>query len=49
MATKNLSDETWASLAQFYDDRRLIEFCLLVTQYDALATTIGVLRIERDF
>ncbi|MXQ77850.1 carboxymuconolactone decarboxylase family protein [Rhodococcus rhodochrous] len=49
VATKNLSDERWASLTQFYDDRRLIEFCLLVTQYDALATTIGVLRIERDF
>ncbi len=27
----------------------MIEFCLLVTQYDGLATTIGTLRIERDF
>ncbi|WP_241386564.1 carboxymuconolactone decarboxylase family protein [Rhodococcus sp. CH91] len=49
VTTKALSDERWSSLAQFYDDRMLIEFCLLVTQYDGLATTIGALRVERDF
>jgi AhpD family alkylhydroperoxidase len=49
VATKNLSDETWTVLAAFYDARRLVEFCLLVAQYDGLATTIGVLRIDRDF
>lgn len=49
VTTKNLSDATWSTLADFYDDRRLIEFCLLVTQYDGLATTIGVLRLDRDF
>lgn len=49
IATKNLSDDTWSTLAEFYDNRKLIEFCLLVTQYDALATTIGVLRLDRDF
>lgn len=49
LGSGNLRDETWAALSQFYDDRRLIEFCLLVTQYDGLATTIGVLRLERDF
>jgi len=46
---KDLDDTTWAALATHLDDRRLIEFCLLVAQYDSLATTIGALRIERDF
>lgn len=49
LETKNLSDETWASLAREFDQRQLIEFLLLVGQYDGLATTIGTLRIERDF
>ncbi|MFC4604788.1 carboxymuconolactone decarboxylase family protein [Rhodococcus kronopolitis] len=48
VATKNLGDATWSALAAHYDDRRMIEFCLLVTQYDGLATTIGTLRIESD-
>lgn len=47
--TKNLADASWAALAAHFDDRRLIEFCLLVTQYDGLATVIDTLRIERDF
>ena len=49
MDTKNLSDATWAALAGEFDDRQLIEFLLLVGQYDSLATTIATLRIERDF
>lgn len=49
VATKDLGDATWTGLSAFLDERRLIEFCLLVTQYDGLATTIGVLRLERDF
>ncbi|MCK8669851.1 carboxymuconolactone decarboxylase family protein [Rhodococcus sp. HM1] len=49
VATKDLTDETWSALAEHLDVRRLIEFCLLITQYDGLATTIRTLRIERDF
>lgn len=49
LATKNLSDATWARLAGEFDERQLIEFLLLVAQYDGLATTIAALRIERDF
>lgn len=49
LATKNLSDETWAALALEFDERQLIEFLLLVGQYDSLATTIETLRIQRDF
>lgn len=47
--TKNLSDGTWSALSREFDQRQLIEFLLLVSQYDGLATTIGTLRIERDF
>ncbi|MFD4368598.1 carboxymuconolactone decarboxylase family protein [Rhodococcus sp. NPDC058521] len=49
VATKQLGDSTWTTLAAHYDDRRLIEILLLITQYDGLATTIGTLRLERDF
>lgn len=49
LETKNLSDETWTALSHEFDERQLIEFLLLVGQYDGLATTIETLRIERDF
>lgn len=49
LAAKDLDDATWSALADHYDERRLIEICLLVSHYDALATTIGTLRIQRDF
>ncbi len=49
LGTKNLSDTTWAALAREFDDRQLIEFLLLVGQYDGLATTIETLRVQRDF
>ncbi|MGV8873298.1 MAG: carboxymuconolactone decarboxylase family protein [Rhodococcus sp. (in: high G+C Gram-positive bacteria)] len=49
VATKTLADATWAELTTQFDERRLIEFILLVTQYDGLATTLGTLRVERDY
>lgn len=49
IATKDVTDATWAELSLHLDHRRLIEFTLLVTQYDALATTIGTLRVPLDF
>ncbi|NLG54337.1 MAG: carboxymuconolactone decarboxylase family protein [Rhodococcus sp.] len=48
LATKELSDNSWAALAEHLSERQLIEFVLLVCQYDGLATTIGTLHIERD-
>lgn len=48
IGTKDLSDPTWKALAQHYDERRLLEFLLLVAQYDGLATTLHTLRIPRD-
>lgn len=48
VTTADLGDTTWSALAGHLDDRGMIEFVLLVGQYDMLATTIGTLRIERD-
>lgn len=45
----DIDDATWSTLAEHLDDRRLVEFCLLVTQYDGLATTISTLGIQPDF
>ncbi|WP_168704731.1 carboxymuconolactone decarboxylase family protein [Gordonia paraffinivorans] len=45
---KDVSDIAWAALSRHLDARRLIEFTLLVGQYDSLATTIHTLRIQRD-
>ncbi len=48
VATKDIDAAAWATLAAHYDARRLVEICLLATQYDGLATVIGTLRIEPD-
>lgn len=48
IATKDLGDDVWSALAAHFDDRRMVEFVLLVGQYDMLATSINTLRIERD-
>jgi AhpD family alkylhydroperoxidase len=45
---KDISDEHWEALSRFYDSAEIIELCLLVGQYEMLATTIHTLRIERD-
>lgn len=46
--TKDVPAADWARLAEHYDERQLIALCLLVAQYDGLATTIAVLGIEPD-
>ncbi|WP_370512212.1 carboxymuconolactone decarboxylase family protein [Skermania sp. ID1734] len=48
VTSKDIDDPTWAALAQHYDEHRLIEIVLLISQYDGLATTIKTLRIQRD-
>lgn len=45
---RNVSDATWDALRQHLDDRRLIEFLLLVGHYQMLATVIATIRIEPD-
>lgn len=48
LATRNLSDETWASLRSELNEKQAIEFLMLVGHYDMLATTINTLRVEPD-
>lgn len=48
IGNRTVDDESWRQLAARYDERRMIEFVLLVAQYDGLATTISVLGIARD-
>lgn len=45
---RSISDATWQRLAAHLDRRRLIEFCLLATQYDGLAATITALEVPLD-
>ncbi len=49
LSHKDLSDATWGELSKHYSSVQLIELCLLVGQYEMLATTINTLRIRRDF
>jgi AhpD family alkylhydroperoxidase len=48
LATKDLSDRTWARLLAAYDERTAIELLLLIGHYDMLATTLMTLRLEPD-
>jgi len=45
---KTLDDACWDALRAHYDERQLIELCLLVGHYEMLATTIAALRIAPD-
>ena len=47
-ARQDLADATWAALRAHLDERRAIEFVLLVAHYEMLATAIGTLRIQVD-
>ncbi len=46
---RSIDDDTWNTVASYFDRRQLIELVMLVGQYDSLATTLGVLRVQRDF
>lgn len=46
---KDLDDACWEALRQHYTAPQQVELCLLVGQYEMLATTIRCLRIERDY
>lgn len=41
-----LSDETWAILAAHYDERQLIEICMVVGQYHLVAFVLNSLGVE---
>lgn len=43
-----IGDELWAELARAFDERELIELCLLVGHYEMLAMTLNSLRVPLD-
>jgi AhpD family alkylhydroperoxidase len=45
---RSVTAETWHQLAVHLNRPRLIEFCMLATQYDGLAATITALEIPLD-
>ncbi|OUZ07165.1 4-carboxymuconolactone decarboxylase [Aeromicrobium sp. PE09-221] len=44
----DLDDDQWSELAAHFSGRELIEIVLLVGHYNALATALTTLRVERD-
>ena len=49
LATRALSDETWQRLAAYLDRRQLMEFVMLVAQYDGLAMWLNTLGVPMDY
>ncbi len=43
-----ISDATWARLSQIYDDRELIELCMLIGHYEMLAGVLNSIGVELD-
>ncbi len=43
-----ISDDTWAELAQTYDERQLIEIVMVVGQYHMVAFALNSLGVEQD-
>jgi 4-carboxymuconolactone decarboxylase len=47
-AESRIADATWAVLAGYYDERQLIEICMVVGQYHLVAFTLNSLGVERE-
>jgi alkylhydroperoxidase family enzyme len=47
-AHARITDDTWRALATTYDERQLIEVCMLVGHYHLVAFTLNSLGVERD-
>ena len=45
---RDISDAAWTDLRAHLDEREAIELCLLVGNYEMLATTITALRVQPD-
>jgi len=43
-----IGDDTWAQLASIYDERQLIEICMVVGHYHLVGFTLNSLGVERD-
>lgn len=46
--TRDLADPAWAALAAHLSEAELVGFVQLVAQYDGLATSLHVLRVQPD-
>lgn len=46
--TKDVTDEAWQTLAAHLDSSELVALVQLVAQYDGLATSLHVLRVQPD-
>jgi alkylhydroperoxidase family enzyme len=44
----SISDGTWRTLAEHYDEHQLIELCMVVGQYHLVAFTLNSLGVERE-
>ncbi len=47
-ADGEIGDELWTRLAAEFDDRLLIELCLLIGHYEMLAMTLNTLRVQPE-
>jgi len=47
-AEGEIGDELWSQLAAEFDDRLLIELCLLIGHYEMLAMTLKSLRVQPE-
>jgi AhpD family alkylhydroperoxidase len=47
-AAGQIGDELWADLAGEFDERLLIELCLLIGHYEMLAMTLNTLRVQPE-
>jgi AhpD family alkylhydroperoxidase len=47
-ADRRIGDELWNALAREYDERELIELCMLVGHYEMLAMTLRSLEVQPD-
>ncbi|HET9139348.1 carboxymuconolactone decarboxylase family protein [Actinophytocola sp.] len=45
---RDLDDATWSALAERYDERQLIELCLLVGNYGMIAGVLNALRVPLE-
>jgi AhpD family alkylhydroperoxidase len=43
-----IADPLWADLAAMFDERELIELCMLIGHYEMLAMTLNSLRVQPD-
>jgi alkylhydroperoxidase family enzyme len=49
VTTRAMSDESWQRLAGYLDRRQLMEFVMLVAQYDGLAMWLNTLGVPMDY